>query len=160
MRMIYPVPGSGTIGRIFAMFCLMLLVAACSGSAGSESRAVLEVDTGSARTVVLGDSLDLDAVVTENGRPSQNDLIYSWSKVSGPGTASFTEPDAKATSVTFAVAGSYLLNLHVEADGSEADDTLEVTVNLPPTLGIDTGPARTVVLGDPIALDALITENG
>jgi uncharacterized repeat protein (TIGR03806 family) len=50
--------------------------------------------------------------------------------VSGPGTASFTAPDAKATSVTFGESGSYVLKLQANSGFAVADGTLEITVNL------------------------------
>ena len=112
---------------------LICQLAACSGSSEStDSRTsnAVQIDAGAARTIVLADAVVLDASVTENGLPPQDDVSYSWSMLSGPGTVDFSSPDSAATSARFSAIGSYVLALAVTTGSGSASDTVEITVNL------------------------------
>ena len=65
----------------------------------------------------------LAADATPNGQ-----LTVSWSRVSGPGTATFSDPAAPETSVTFSRAGSYVLRLSADDGQLTGSDELAVTV--------------------------------
>ena len=56
-----------------------------------------------------------------------SDITYAWSKVSGPGTASFAAPAAAGSGVTFSAAGSYVLRVTV-SDNFGGSATSDVTV--------------------------------
>lgn len=72
-----------------------------------------------------GQSLQLNATINSSTTTS-----VAWSKVSGPGTATFANPSSASTSATFSLAGTYLLRCTaVTADGSGCAD---VTVNVSP----------------------------
>ena len=73
------------------------------------------------------DSVALDATVTDDGLPS-NTLTYSWSVLSGPGGATFADASAVDTTVTFASAGTYVLQLTASDSALQGSDTLQVTV--------------------------------
>jgi hypothetical protein len=97
------------------------------------------VDAGVDTTIQLPtDSVALDATVTDDGLPS-NTLTYSWSVLSGPGGATFADASAVDTTVTFASAGTYVLQLTASDSALQGSDTVQVTVqpavvvNNPPT---------------------------
>lgn len=122
------------LGYTYTILACIALLVACSGSSedstSSDNQAGLQVDVGFNQTIVLADALILNASVTENGQLPQGIINYSWSMLSGPGIAVFSNPNAEDTSVTFTEIGSYVLNLLVESDTETAYDTLEITVNL------------------------------
>ena len=54
----------------------------------------------------------LSGSVSDDGKPRGKTLSSSWSVVSGPGPASFANPGAPVTTVTFAVPGTYRPSPH------------------------------------------------
>ena len=68
-------------------------------------------------------------------------VTTTWSEVSGPGTVTFGNANAKATTATFSVAGSYTLRLTASDSLLSASDDVVVSVNPPPNLGIGLTPA-------------------
>jgi len=90
------------------------------------------VNAGADRTVALGQSLFIDASATDDGLPSPpGQLSPSWSRVSGPGVATFTPPNAIDTNLSFSVAGSYVLRLSVGDGELTGQDDLNVNVTAP-----------------------------
>jgi uncharacterized protein (DUF1800 family) len=72
----------------------------------------------------------LVGTVTDDGKPSA--ATMTWSKIAGPGTATFTTPSAASTNVSFNLAGTYVLRLSA-SDGAlsgYADTTVVVTPSL------------------------------
>ena len=70
------------------------------------------VNAGADRTVTLPSSVTLTGTATDDGLPSPpGQISNNWIKVSGPGTVTFSSPNALTTSVTFSVAGTYVLRL-------------------------------------------------
>lgn len=119
-------------GQVSAILGLAILLAGCGGSdgGGRQIPTDLTVNVGIDQTIILSDTLNLNATATKNGLPPQGAVSYTWSMVSGSGNASFTDANVEDTSVTFDAIGSYVLNLMVNDDGEIVNDTLEVTVNL------------------------------
>lgn len=58
-----------------------------------------------------------------------------WSKVSGPGTVTFADPDSAATTATFSATGDYVLRVSADNGETTASSTLTVRVELPPPPG-------------------------
>jgi hypothetical protein len=56
-------------------------------------------------------TVSLTGGVSDDGQPSPPSITCAWSKVSGPGSASFANPAAASTTVTLACAGTYVLRL-------------------------------------------------
>ncbi len=84
---------------------------------------------------VNGQSVSLDVngshwveVSGEDDGFGGSSLSFSWSQVSGPGTATFADEMAAATSVTVDAAGEYTLRATV-SDGT-LSDTVDVTLNV------------------------------
>ena len=58
-------------------------------------------------------------------------MTAAWSKVSGPGTVTFTDATAASTTATFSAAGSYVLRLTGNDGALTASDDVTVTVSDP-----------------------------
>ncbi len=56
----------------------------------------------------------------------------TWSKVSGPGTVAFADPNAAVTTAKFSAAGDYVLRVSADNGETKASSTLTVKVELPP----------------------------
>ena len=69
----------------------------------------------------LGTEFVLNGVVTDDG--GVENLTAMWSQVSGPGTASFGDASSPATTVTFDVKGTYVLELSAHDGEREATTT-------------------------------------
>jgi hypothetical protein len=59
--------------------------------------------------------------------PDGDPLTYAWSKVSGPGTATFATPAATDSGVTFGAVGTYVLRVSI-SDGRGGSVTSDVSV--------------------------------
>ncbi len=105
------------------------------------------VSAGPNQGVTLPASAQLYGTWTDDGLPEGSTVTVTWSKVSGPGTVTFSNPNAGYTTVTFSAAGQYVLRLTAN-DGdlsSSADTTITVNlspVNQPPV--VSAGPNQTI----------------
>jgi len=100
------------------------------------------VDAGPDQSVQLGQWASLDGTVSGGG------LLYTpgavttlWSKVSGPGTVTFTDAAAVDTTATFSEAGTYVLRLTAYDGLLQSSDEVTITVepvNRPPVAADDT----------------------
>jgi|GEM_PF-707572 len=96
--------------------------------------------------------LPLAGTVRDDGLPLNQMLSLAWSKVSGPGAATFGTPTQAQTTVRFSAIGTYVLRLTANDSALSGNDTLQVQVtagsapvtNQPPT--VDAGPDRSVTL--------------
>jgi len=90
------------------------------------------VSAGVDQTVVYPSSVLLNGTATDDGVPANpGTLSVSWTRISGPGNASFANPGAPSTSVAFSTAGSYLLRLTADDGDLSASDDVVVTVEQP-----------------------------
>jgi hypothetical protein len=88
------------------------------------------VDAGSDQAITLPiNSLQLNGTATDDGLPTHT-LTISWSKVSGPGTVTFSPPNAAVTTATFSQAGPYVLRLTANDSALSASDDVNVAVNV------------------------------
>lgn len=81
-------------------------------------------DAGPNQSVTLPALATVSGGARDDGLPGA--LTTSWTQVSGPGTASFTDPSSATTTVSFSTAGIYVLRL--TADDGELQDEDDVTV--------------------------------
>ncbi|MGC4116149.1 MAG: PKD domain-containing protein [Myxococcales bacterium] len=88
------------------------------------------VSAGPSQTVALGDPATLSGSVRDDGLPAYQSLTAQWSQVSGPGTATFTQPTQVRTHATFTALGTYALRL--TASDGEKEESSEVTVEVVP----------------------------
>src|SRR5438067_7132770 len=76
----------------------------------------------------MPDSAKLSGAVVDVGLPSGRVLAFQWTKLSGPGTATFTSTITAVTTVSFSVAGDYVLQL--SASDSQLSGSATVTVHV------------------------------
>ncbi len=90
------------------------------------------VNAGPDQTITLPSSATLTGSATDDGLPNPPAaLTYTWNKVSGPGTVTFADGSAPATSASFSVAGTYTLKLTAADSARTGSDALIVTVLAP-----------------------------
>lgn len=94
-------------------------------------------DAGPNQTVTMPNSLTLAGSVSDDGLPEGSTLTSMWSQVSGPGTATFTDPTAPITDVTFSASGTYVLRLTASDTELQGTDDVTVTVNAGSTAVLD-----------------------
>jgi hypothetical protein len=96
------------------------------------------VSAGADRTITLPNNVALSGTAADDGLPNPpGALTRNWSKVSGPGTVTFSAPSALATTASFSASGVYVLRLTVSDSALVSSDDVRVTVN--PALGTGTG---------------------
>jgi len=79
--------------------------------------------------------LFINGTATDDGLPiPPGAFTIAWSQLSGPGTATFTDPLVAATTVTFSAPGVYVLQLSADDTALTGADTVTVTVNSDPLL--------------------------
>lgn len=75
------------------------------------------------------DMMDASPALTLDGSATGDGTItYLWSKVSGPGTPTFTDATDPETAVTFDVDGEYVLRLTATNEGGDDTDDVVITV--------------------------------
>ena len=77
----------------------------------------------------------LDATANDDRLPDPPAaLTYTWSQISGPGTATFSDPNAEDTTVNFpnSVFGEYVFSLEASDSELSSSDEVTVTVTEPP----------------------------
>jgi K319L-like, PKD domain len=119
------------------------------------------VDAGPDQAIDLGATATLDGTVSDDGLPS-GVLQISWSPVSGPGSVTFSTPDAEDTAATFSAAGEYVLRLTADDTALSASDDVRVLVsaaNEPPT--VDAGPDQAITLpASSVDLQGAVSDDG
>ena len=77
------------------------------------------------QTITLPDQVTLAALVTSN-----YDFTVQWSKVSGPGSVTFSDTSKTITDVSFSESGDYILR--ITADDGEFSRYQDVNINVLP----------------------------
>lgn len=97
-------------------------------------------------------SITLNGFVSDDGLPAGSMVTKTWSKVSGPGSVTFANPNSAITTASISAAGSYLLRL-TASDGSLSSlDELIVVANPNACAGnqnptANAGPDKTGTVG-------------
>jgi hypothetical protein len=87
------------------------------------------VDAGQDQTITLPASATLSGSATDDGLPDPpGAMTTTWSMVSGPGTVTFADPHALATTATFTAFGTYVLMLTAYDGENTVTDTLSISV--------------------------------
>jgi hypothetical protein len=88
------------------------------------------VIAGGDTSVRMPGSVSLEGTVFDDGvAPGNMTPTVAWSKVSGPGTVSFTQPQQAETSATFSESGTYVLRLTAGDGVYTSYDEVTVTVH-------------------------------
>ena len=123
------------------------------------------VDAGLAASVQLPSAVSLDGTVNDDGLPIPPGAVTTtWSRVSGPGTVTFANPNAVDTTATFSAAGTYVLRLTAFDGAATATDDVTITVQ-PAAPGnqapfVNAGPDLNVTLPSTASLDGTVTDDG
>ncbi len=109
------------------------------------------VNAGTDQTIVLPNSASLHGTATDDGLPAPPaSTTVTWSKIAGPGTVGFSDPNALNSVATFGLAGVYTLRLSAFDGTLTSIDDLTVVVNVSGAGGQLTGgqaiPSPTVNL--------------
>ena len=123
------------------------------------------VNAGPDQTITLPATANLSGTVTDDGLPNPPATVTTtWSKVSGPGTVTFGNASALATTATFSAAGSYVLRLTASDSALSASDDVTITVNAAPPVNqapvVNAGPDQTITLPATANLAGTATDDG
>lgn len=146
-------------------YTVRLIVSDGKADSPSASFSFVAARQNAAPTARAGENLSavngVEVVLNGTGSvdPDGDLITYRWSIVSRPvgSTANLVGSDTPRPSLTPDVSGNYVLSL-VTSDGSLSSEMSYVTVasgaaNVPPT-AVATGPARVVLIGTRVTLDA------
>src|SRR5437899_11159725 len=85
------------------------------------------VNAGADQVITLPSIANLTGAAIDDGLPIPPVLATTWSKVSGPGTVSFSNPGALISTATFSESGAYVLRLTASDGALAAIDDVAVT---------------------------------
>ena len=121
------------------------------------------VNAGTAQTITLPATASLNGTVTDDGLPTPT-VTTTWSQVSGPGTTTFTNASAAATTASFSMAGTYVLQLTADDGDLSASDPTMITVNPAPPVNqapsVNAGADQTITLPATASLNGTVTDDG
>lgn len=87
------------------------------------------VNAGPDQSVVLPNTILLNGTATDDGQPDPpGALVTTWLQISGPGTATFANPNTLVTTASFSVPGAYLLRLSAFDGVMTSGDLVAVAV--------------------------------
>jgi len=93
------------------------------------------VEAGPDQTITLPtNAVQLTGQATDDGRPLGQSLLVYWRKLEGPGTVTFSAPNALNTRATFSQGGTYRLELTADDSAVAVSDTLTIYVVQPATV--------------------------
>jgi hypothetical protein len=119
------------------------------------------VEAGANGSVTLPAAASLNGTVTDDGLPAPPTLTIAWTRTSGPGTVTFANASAAATTATFSAAGVYVLRLTASDGALSTFDETQITVtaaNQAPV--VEAGPNRSITLPATAALSGSVTDDG
>jgi len=117
-------------------------------SAGNQAPVV---NAGADKTVTLPAGTILTGTAVDDGLPGAT-LTASWTKLSGPGTVTFSSASSLISAVAFSAAGTYTLRLTVSDGLLSASDDIVVTVS--PAVSANQAPAVSAGADQTITLPA------
>lgn len=109
--------------------------AVCFIEISNQTNAAPVVEAGGA-LAVCSNIVNLLGAVADDGLPGGSTTTQYWSKVSGPGTVTFGNSNALATTATFGSYGAYVLRLTGNDTAFQASDTVSVTVTSRPSASV------------------------
>jgi PKD repeat protein len=121
------------------------------------------VNAGPDQTITLPAAANLNGTATDDGLPNPPaTLTTSWSKVTGPGTVTFGNAAALATTASFSAAGSYTLRLTATDSALSSTDDIVVTVNAAVNQRpiVNAGPDQTITLPAAANLSGSASDDG
>jgi len=103
-----------------------------------------QVNAGPDRVVKMGDPLNLQGLVQDDGQPAGGQLVSQWSALPGSGDVTFADAASATTTATFIYPGQYHLRLTAYDGQFSGDDEMLVHVDIPPEFtNLETSPLLT-----------------
>jgi RHS repeat-associated protein len=118
------------------------------------------VNAGPARNAVFPATVTLNGSASDDGLPMGAPFTILWTKVAGPGTVTFSNPNAAVTQATFGAPGTYALRL----SGNDTQFTVvsDVTVNVAPApaseMVVSAGPNQTTTFPGTVTLNGSVSD--
>jgi len=103
------------------------------------------VNAGPDQIITFPASAVMAGTATDDGQPTGGSLTRTWSKVSGPGTVTFSSASSLTSNATFTVAGSYTLRLTVSDGTLSTSDDVIITVSAGQACGTIVSGSVTIV---------------
>ncbi len=136
---------------------------ATTGYNGQLVQPTATVDAGPDHDLQLPLADQLQASVVHNGFLTYNtNQTFTWSMVSGPGTVTFGNSNAAATSARFSTQGVYVVRAQTTLSGTIYSDDVQINatpINRPPW--VDVGPNRAFrSTNDVLHIEPIATDDG
>lgn len=122
------------------------------------------VNAGADRTITMPAGVTLVGTVSDDGLPAGSSVSSTWTRISGPGSVSFSNAANPTTSASFSVSGAYVLRLSATDGFLNASDEVQVAVrsaavaNVAPV--VSAGPDQTIALSASAALSGTVSDDG
>ena len=118
-------------------------------TAGTPGNAAPIVNAGPDQNIIFGSDANLNGGITDDGVPVA--ATSTWSKISGPGTVTFANPNSPVTTASFSTPGVYVLRLFADDTQLTGFDEIsistqnsgDVTLDIPVNAGSDDAEERT-----------------
>jgi hypothetical protein len=108
------------------------------------------VNAGASQTVIWPAAASLNGTASDDGNPnSPGALTVTWSQVSGPGTVTFGNANAPATTANFSALGGYQLQLAANDGQATTISSVNVTVIAQPNISFALLPPGSLQLSWP-----------
>jgi hypothetical protein len=119
------------------------------------------VHAGSDQNVLISLGVNLNGSVSDDNLPEGSTLALQWQQVSGPGTVTFSTPNAEDTHADFTAQGYYTLRLTADDSAAQTFDEVVIYAKTNDAPVIDAGSDLTAQPGQWISLAAgNITDDG
>ena len=131
-----------------------------SGLEGEDNNAP-SVNAGPDQTITLLGNATLNGTASDDGKPTGSTLTLTWSKVSGPGTVTFANPNAAVTTASFSAPGGYVLRLTASDTQLISFDEVAIIVrsaNQAPVISV--APSWSVALPARLLVNYTVTDDG
>jgi RHS repeat-associated protein len=119
------------------------------------------VNAGADQTVILPGQAKMLGTITDDGWPRGSAVTANWSKLSGPGSVVFANPNTSSTSATFIEPGTYVLRLTASDTQLATFDDITITV-LPPNHAptVNAGADQSISLFSAANLNGSLSDDG
>jgi hypothetical protein len=120
------------------------------------------VNAGPDQLITLNTAAALSGTAPDDGKPNPPGAVtVQWSKVSGPGTATFANPASRQTTARFSAVGSYVLRLTASDGALSASNTVTIqVVTAPSAPQVNAGADQTIALPARASLNGQAIDDG
>lgn len=115
-------------------------------------------NAGEDQLIDEGTNTVLNGSATDDNTPEGSTLSYAWSQLSGSGTASFSDANDPAATVSFTVPGVYVLQLSVSDSELSDTDEISITVNDAPV--VNAGTDQIADYPGPVSIVGTVSDDG